>query len=99
MDRMHHLSIMHHLRLQKLRDKLITRLKVQSQEDLERVTDAQLASIGFMLLHRRRFLAGIAKLPERDAYAKRRGGEGLSPAGGRGAARGERAPPSRGAKK
>ena len=92
-------SIMHHLRLQKLRDRLISRLKVQTQEDLERVTEAQLASIGFKLLHRRRFLAGIAKLPERDAYAKRRGGGGLSPAGRRGGARGKRALPSRGSKK
>ena len=74
-------SIMHHLRLQKLRDKLITRLKVQSQEDLEKVTDADLRSIGFKLLHRRRFLEGIAKLPERDAYVKRRVGGGKATAG------------------
>ena len=61
-------SIMHHLRLQKLKDRLISKLNVKTQEDLERVGDEDLKSIGVKVLHRRRFLAGVAKLPKRDTY-------------------------------
>ena len=54
-------------------NQLINGLNVKTQEDLERVSEADLKSIGFKRLHRRRFLYGMARLPKRDAYAKRDG--------------------------
>lgn len=64
-------SILHHLRLQKLKDRIIAKLSVKTQEDLERLSDKDLKSIGVKALHRRRFLAGVAKLPKRGAYSSR----------------------------